>query len=103
MENLIKLLESVGEIHKEIKVSRNKRRESGDMFNIFEILKAEHYEVSTHSAILAELLNPKGSHGCTDLFLKSFLEVLDQKEFFQNLCDVTVEVENSIGALDNNK
>lgn len=103
MENLIKLLESVDEIHKEIKVSRNKRRESGDMFNIFEILKAEHYEVSTHSAILAELLNPKGSHGCTDLFLKSFLEVLDQKEFFQNLCDVTIEVENSIGALDNNK
>lgn len=103
MENLIKLLESVDEIHKEIKVSRNKRRESGNMFNIFEILKAEHYEVSTHSAILAELLNPKGSHGCTDLFLKSFLEVLDQKEFFQNLCDVTIEVENSIGALDNNK
>lgn len=103
MENLIKLLESVDEIHKEIKVSRNKKRESGDMFNIFEILKAEHYEVSTHSAILAELLNPKGSHGCTDLFLKSFLEVLDQKEFFQNLCDVTIEVENSIGALDNNK
>lgn len=103
MENLIKLLESVDEIHKEIKVSRNKRRASGDMFNIFEILKAEHYEVSTHSAILAELLNPKGSHGCTDLFLKSFLEVLDQKEFFQNLCDVTIEVENSIGALDNNK
>lgn len=103
MESLIKLLESVDEIHKEIKVSRNKRRESGDMFNIFEILKAEHYEVSTHSAILAELLNSKGSHGCTDLFLKSFLEVLDQKEFFQNLCDVTIEVENSIGALDNNK
>lgn len=100
MENLIKLLESVDEIHKEIKVSRNKRRESGDMFNIFEILKAEHYEVSTHSAILAELLNPNGSHGCSDLFLKSFLNVLCLKELFQNLNEVSVEVEKSIGALD---
>ena len=72
MEEIIKLLKSVGEIRSEIKVYRSKRRESGDMFNIFEILKAEHYEVTTHSAILAELLNPKGAHGCNDLFLKSF-------------------------------
>ncbi len=100
MENLIKLLESVDEIHKEIKVSRNQRRESGDMFNIFEILKAEHYEVTTHSAILAELLNPNGSHGCTDIFLKSFLEVLNLKELFHNLNEVSVDVERSIGALD---
>ena len=103
MEEIIKLLKSVGEIRSEIKVYRSKRRESGDMFNIFEILKAEHYEVTTHSAILAELLNPKGAHGCNDLFLKSFLELLNQREFFQNFSDVTVEVENSIGALDNNK
>ena len=58
MENIIKLLESVEEIRKEIIVYRKKEMESGDMFNIFEILKAEHYEVTTHSAILAELLNP---------------------------------------------
>lgn len=102
MENLIKLLECIGEIHKEIKDSRNKRRESGDMFNIFEILKAEHYEVSTHSAILFELLNPNGSHGCSDLFLKSFLEVLGQKKFFLNLSEVKVEVERNIGELDKN-
>lgn len=100
MENIIKLLESVEEIRKEIIVSRKKEMESGDMFNIFEILKAEHYEVTTHSAILAELLNPKGSHGCNLIFLKPFLEVLGLKELFHDLNKVSVDVERSIGALD---
>jgi hypothetical protein len=31
-------------------------------------------EVKTHSRFLAELLNPKGSHGQKDVFLKKFVE-----------------------------
>lgn len=48
-------------------------RASGDGFNVFNILHVGHYEVRTHSPLLAELLNPKGSHGQGALFLRRFL------------------------------
>lgn len=52
-----------------------KKRKSGDDFNIFEILKLSTNEVRTHSAFIAELLNPFGSHGCTNLFVKEFIKL----------------------------
>lgn len=45
-------------------------------FNIFKILSLENDERYTHSAFLAELLNPNGSHGQGDTFLKLFLTSL---------------------------
>jgi hypothetical protein len=42
-------------------------------FNIFKILGIDRYEVVTHTPVLAALLNPKGSHGQGDCFLRSFL------------------------------
>lgn len=36
----------------------------------------ERDEVHTRSAFLAELLNPKGSHGMKDKFLKLFIECM---------------------------
>ena len=51
---------------------------TGENFNIFKILKMETKEVKTHSAFLAELLNPKGSHGKGDIFLKLFIEVVEE-------------------------
>ncbi|WP_366187223.1 PD-(D/E)XK nuclease family protein [Flavobacterium ovatum] len=47
---------------------------TGENFNIFSILSMERREVKTHSAFLGELLNPKGSHGLKDLFLKLFIK-----------------------------
>lgn len=44
----------------------------GGNFNIFRILRPEHDEVKLHSRFLFELLNPKGSHGMGDIFLRSF-------------------------------
>ena len=41
-------------------------------FNLFDILKIEHRELQ-HSALLAWLLNPRGSHGLGDYFLRRFL------------------------------
>jgi len=35
---------------------------TGGRFNLFRIFGVDHYE-NTHSAIIAELLNPKGTHG----------------------------------------
>jgi hypothetical protein len=48
-------------------------RARGDSFNIFSLLGVDHYE-QTHSRILAELLNPEGSHGMGDRFLKAFVD-----------------------------
>jgi hypothetical protein len=52
---------------------------TGENFNVFKVLGLTTNEVRTHSAFIAELLNPKGSHGQKDVFLKLFLEVLDIK------------------------
>ena len=51
---------------------------TGENFNIFKILKMETREVKTHSAFLAELLNPKGSHEQGDVFLKLFIEEVNE-------------------------
>lgn len=50
----------------------SERKRHGDFFNIFSILGAETKE-NRHSAFIAELLNPNGSHGFNDLFLQIFL------------------------------
>jgi hypothetical protein len=50
---------------------------TGENFNVFSVLRIEHYEDSTHSRFLAELLNPKGSHAFKDAFLKLFIEEID--------------------------
>ena len=47
-------------------------RASGQNFNLFAILDRETDEVHTHSAILAELLNPNGSHGQGAAFARLF-------------------------------
>jgi hypothetical protein len=44
-------------------------------FNIFQVLRAGHEEVSLHSRFLYELLNPRGSHGMGDVFLRCFAKI----------------------------
>ena len=51
----------------------DERVKNGDYFNVFNVLGLSSNETRTHSAFLAELLNPYGSHGMGDLFLKKFL------------------------------
>ena len=45
-------------------------------FNVFTLLGIGHYETSTHTAFLADLLNPNGTHSQGFLFLKSFFTEL---------------------------
>ena len=47
---------------------------TGQNFNLFGILGRESDEVRTHSAIIAELLNPKGSHAQGPVFARRFAE-----------------------------
>ena len=48
---------------------------TGEQFNVFSILGVEADEVRTHSAFLADLLSPQGSHRQGDAFQKLFLKV----------------------------
>jgi len=51
-------------------------RTQGAYFNVFDILDRATDEVKGHSAFIAEMLNPEGSHGQGDLFLKLFFRGL---------------------------
>lgn len=51
-------------------------KNDGKDFNIFKILGVQHLEVRLHTALIAELLDPKGSHGQDTFFLDHFLAVL---------------------------
>ena len=64
---------------------------TGNNFNIFQILGLTNYEVKLHSKFIAELLNPKGSHGQNDTFLKLFIETLDIDNFDNKNCIVKTE------------
>ena len=94
---------------------------TGQNFNLFEIIGRETDEVHTHSAILGELLDPKGSHGQGTVFAKHFLERLDipnidvstvsvgrevmiasdsRADILIETDDACVVIENKIGAAD---
>jgi hypothetical protein len=64
---------------------------TGENFNIFSVLQMESDEVKTHSRFLAELLNPKGSHGQKDVFLKKFIERFGIEKFDTSNAKVDVE------------
>jgi hypothetical protein len=49
-------------------------KSTGENFNIFTVMGMESSEVKTHSAIIGELLNPKGSHGLKEIPLNIFLQ-----------------------------
>jgi hypothetical protein len=49
-------------------------RATASRFNLFHIFGVGYYEVSTHSALLANLLDPLGSHAQGPAFLNRFLQ-----------------------------
>lgn len=56
---------------------------TGGRFNMFRICGVNHYE-NTHSAIIAEFLNPKGTHGLKSKLLECFIESLGEYFTIQN-------------------
>ena len=68
-----KLLSKINEIVEKDIMLREELRLRGEFFNVFEILNLETNETRTHSAFLAALLDPDGSHGAGDSFLRSFI------------------------------
>ena len=76
-------------------------RKRGERFNIFEACGVNHYE-NTHSAIIAELLNPQGSHGQANSFLTLFLCSYKSDICFslENGASVATEVVTEEGRID---
>lgn len=76
---------------------------SGENFNIFSIMSMESDEVFTHSAIIAELLNPKGSHSLGSKPLELFIEQFINEEFKFLLENVSCIKEEHIGKINDDK
>ncbi|MEX2380934.1 MAG: PD-(D/E)XK nuclease family protein [Opitutales bacterium] len=62
-----------------VRHEREVERATGAHFNLFQIFGVGHYEVSTHSPLLADLLNPDGSHGQGAAFLNCFLKTIESE------------------------
>lgn len=77
---------------------------TGENFNIFQILNMSTSEVSLHSKLIAELLNPNGSHDQGILFLKLFIDECGLTDFLLDaeLEQTNVAIEVSVGKIDEN-
>lgn len=60
----------------------NKKQDNlrGENFNLISLLGMEEEEVRTHSTIISDLLNPKGTHGQGALFLKQFIAAIKNEK-----------------------
>ncbi|HHV85044.1 MAG TPA: PD-(D/E)XK nuclease family protein [Petrimonas sp.] len=77
------------------------RTERGENFNVFSVIGLSTEEVRLHSAFLAELLNPLGTHGLKDAFLKAFLqEVINDENFSFDTTSAKVKPEYVIDFID---
>ena len=104
MNDIINILNQVRIVSRKIKEQRIEKFERGENYNIFYDLGFMSDEVHLHSMFLANLLNPKGSHGQRGKFLEAFLKML-QKSFSAisadnlelDITNASVEVEKYIG------
>lgn len=97
VETCKNLFAEITELYREVKQIEEKQREQGDFFNIFNIVGLRTDEVRLHSSLIAELLNPKGSHGASHFFLQAFLDLLSIEEGFIDYERCSTEVERVIG------
>lgn len=75
MDKLEKLLSQVRVYVNEDKQRRAEAFQRGECYNVFNVLGVDNMELS-HSAFLAALLDPNGSHGMQDAFLKAFIDTI---------------------------
>lgn len=85
-----------GSVQKIIDHQEQLEKLKGERFNIFSVLKMERLENRTHSAFIAELLNPNGTHLRGNIFLSLFLQTINLIEYV-DIDSAAVNVEFSIG------
>lgn len=88
MENLLKQVFEIFKKHNKL------AEQSGNNYNVFNVINVTTSEVRLHSKFISELLNPKGSHGQGDIFLKLFTEKF---KIDMNTKSAKVEIEKHIG------
>ncbi len=76
-------------------------RLSGQNFNLFTLLRKESDEVRLHSKFISELLDPNGSHQQGTLFLDSFLDKIQIKNFETK--NATSSIEYYTGVINKSK
>ena len=81
-----------------LKHQKEKELLKGEKFNIFSILKMETRENDTHSAFLAALLDPSGTHLKGSVFLELFLNCINNKSI--DVASAKVKTEHSCGPID---
>lgn len=103
LNDIGKLLGDLNLVLQESRVKDSESYSKGEKFNIFRVCGVDHYE-TTHSAILAEFLNPKGGHGQETKYLHLFLNMLKEKglpfTFSENDVSVYTEYPIDDGRLD---
>ncbi len=83
------LLAEISNIYMQEKKNRLEKVKQGEFFNIFNTVGLRTEEVRLHSAFLAELLNPQGTHGLSSLFLEAFLKRLGLPNDYLDVCKVS--------------
>lgn len=78
-EDWSNFFKEIAPIFEKRRIILDEKRKRGDFFNVFSILGMERKEVETHSAFLAELLNPNGNHGLGNKFLTTFIDTIIPK------------------------
>lgn len=91
------LLKSVHDVIREWLEKQGSKEKHGEAFNVFSLCGVDHYEL-WHSKILAEFLNPGGSHGQGAQFLRSFAKMFLSGSHcqFTNRTSVSTEVTSYI-------
>lgn len=106
MDSVIRLYEDVIIL---IEHSKKFNNQQGEDFNLVSLLGMESDEVRTHSRIIADLLNPYGSHGQGSVFLQLFVKQLNNNKKDTGAFDINtfdfrsayVEVEYYAGLVTN--
>lgn len=95
MNKIISILNQVRIVSQKIKEQRKEKFERGEKFNIFNDLGFISDEVHLHSMFMANLLNPRGSHGQGAKFLGAFLKMLQKNLPTINADSLELEAANS--------
>lgn len=93
MDKIIDLLKQIKSIVDQDRIMKEERSKRGENFNVFSVLSLSRNETRLHSAFIAELLNPNGSHGLHNAFLENFIcNIIPEFEFDTLHAAVKVEV-----------
>lgn len=99
-----KILTKIDSLIIDVNKTKNDLLKSGECFNIFSSVNIE-YKEQRHSLFLANLLDPMGSHGQGDIFLKKFINLvnsiqsLKDKIKFKSPIEANVHTELYMGPL----